>query len=181
MTLETQSAFARRLGMHKSHVTRLKQAGRLVMRDGRVVVEDSLQLIADTESAGPAEVANREQHALLRAQRASEDGAHARSNVGLEKQHHQMRKVAAEADLAELERDRRAGELAEVQAIRGAISDIAARIRAHHEGLADLYAPEFTAILDQGEMHAAIEEMIATLQESVAHEIAQLPDKLNAA
>lgn len=43
MTLETRAAFARRIGVNKSTITRAAQAGRLVLRDGLVDVEASLQ------------------------------------------------------------------------------------------------------------------------------------------
>lgn len=43
MTRETQTQFAARIGVNKSRITRLKQAGRLVMSDGGMVeVEGSL-------------------------------------------------------------------------------------------------------------------------------------------
>lgn len=42
--IETKSAFARRIGIHKSNVTRAAQAGRIVlMPDGRVNVEASIE------------------------------------------------------------------------------------------------------------------------------------------
>lgn len=56
MTLETQSAFARRLGCDRARVTRMKQRGELVGEDGRVMspksglkinVEASLARMAD--------------------------------------------------------------------------------------------------------------------------------------
>lgn len=49
MTRETQTQFAARLGVNKSRVTRLKQAGRLVMSDGGMVeVEPSLARLEAT-------------------------------------------------------------------------------------------------------------------------------------
>lgn len=42
MTLETKAAFARRLGVNKSTITRAAQAGRLVLEGGKVNVERSL-------------------------------------------------------------------------------------------------------------------------------------------
>lgn len=58
MTTATQSEFAAILGKDKSYVTRLKQAGRLVLAaDGRVDVEKSQALIAATADPSRAEVA----------------------------------------------------------------------------------------------------------------------------
>lgn len=42
MTLESKAAFARRIGVNKSTITRAAQAGRLVMREGLVDIEPSL-------------------------------------------------------------------------------------------------------------------------------------------
>lgn len=50
--VETKAAFARRLGVNKSTITRYDQAGRLVLApNGKVKVEESLALIASTKGA----------------------------------------------------------------------------------------------------------------------------------
>lgn len=67
---ETQQQFADRCGKHKSYVTRLKHAGRLVMVGGFVDVERSLALIAETSDPEKIYVAER-----LAAERAAkQDG-----------------------------------------------------------------------------------------------------------
>ena len=44
----TQAAFARHIGVHRSHVTRLRQAGRLAMDGKHVLVDASIARIAQT-------------------------------------------------------------------------------------------------------------------------------------
>lgn len=57
--LESKAAFARRLGIHKSNVTRAAQAGRIVLAsDGRVQVEESLARWQATQG-GRSDVAAR--------------------------------------------------------------------------------------------------------------------------
>lgn len=60
MTILSQAAFARHLGVVKSYVTLLKQQGRLVMTDdGKVDVEASEAKIKATEDPGKSGVAER--------------------------------------------------------------------------------------------------------------------------
>lgn len=59
MTTLNQAKFAAQLGVTKSYVTQLKQAGRLVLTDGLVDVEASLQLMEDTRTPDRAAVAER--------------------------------------------------------------------------------------------------------------------------
>lgn len=65
MTLESKAAFARRLGVNKSTITRAAQAGRLVMEGGEVNIEASLARWHAT-AGGRADVAER--HAAQRGQ-----------------------------------------------------------------------------------------------------------------
>ena len=67
----TQSAFSRHLGVDKAHVTRLKQAGRLVIVDGLVDVEASKRRIEQTAGTRD-DVARR--HAEGRAGRSDQRG-----------------------------------------------------------------------------------------------------------
>lgn len=65
MTTATQAEYAAMLGKDKSYVTRLKQAGRLVLSDGGLVdVEASNKRITDTSDPGKGRVVER--HAAAR-------------------------------------------------------------------------------------------------------------------
>jgi hypothetical protein len=80
MTRESKSAFARRLGVSKSYVSReLAQSGRLVMADGLVDVEASLARIDATKDPNRADVAQR--HAAARDAKRLADAALAKANA----------------------------------------------------------------------------------------------------
>lgn len=70
----SQSDFARDIGVARSRVTALKQAGRLVLDDkGRVMVEESKARIAETADPNRDDVARR--HAANRASAGNAPGA----------------------------------------------------------------------------------------------------------
>lgn len=71
---ESKAAFARRLGVHRSYVTRAAQAGQLVLEGDLVVIADSIVRLKATKG-GRADVAAR--HA---AQRGSPMPEHVRDN-----------------------------------------------------------------------------------------------------
>lgn len=65
MTAEMrQSEFAALLGVSRAFVSQLKKSGRLVIKDGKVLVRESLELLRDTGSADKTGVSAR--HALER-------------------------------------------------------------------------------------------------------------------
>ena len=158
MTLESQAAFARRIGKDRSHVTRLKQAGRLVMRDGRIVVEDSLRRLEATESPLPRDAANRERLADARETKNATDetlvAAAQRQKLA------QADKMENEAAIAKLERQRLEGSLVAIDDVVHGAATVSATIRTTLEALADRYAPEWSAISDSAQLHARIEEAI---------------------
>ena len=118
----TQVQFAAIIGCDKSHVTRLKQAGRLVMvgegRDARVDVEASKRRIAETEG-GREDVAAR--HATAKGQEARKPDE---SRVSA-----QTRKEMAQADVAEMERDVMRGKLVDRDQVEAALADAVAFAR----------------------------------------------------
>jgi hypothetical protein len=70
-TIESRSEFARRLGVHRSQVTRWAQKGRLVeTATGRVLVKESLARLEATEGGRPDATA-----CSLIARRAMSDSA----------------------------------------------------------------------------------------------------------
>jgi len=64
MSRESKSAFARRLGVDPAHVTRMAQAGRLVVVDGQIEVEASLARMEATKDPNRDDV--RQRHAKAR-------------------------------------------------------------------------------------------------------------------
>ena len=150
----TQAEFARLLGRDKAHVTRLKQAGRLVM-DGKLVrVEESRSRIAATGGQRP-DVAER--HAVARgatdwAAAGAGLAARAEAQQAIEEARtvgdwrdlrvkSEARRMQAQADREEMERDRLAGDLIDREDAARAMRDIGAAVRAAMENYADQVAP----------------------------------------
>jgi hypothetical protein len=175
MNLETQAAFARRIGKNRAHVTRLKQSGRLVMQGKRVVVDESLALLEATESPLPRDVAKREALAAERAERTTADQPLA--DIGRKKHEAQYRKLKAEADKAEMERDRLAGSLVEVDGVIAAANDMAAVVRNGLEILPDRHAPEVFGAADVTQARALLREAVELVAEDMARELEGLADR----
>lgn len=132
---ERQAAFARRINRHKAYVTRLKQAGRLVMRGDLVVVQASIDKIAATASPEPRDQAAADAHALQRAQRAAQPAPPLDNlaDVGLEHKRHAARKAKADADIAELQALAAQRKLIEADTVVNVVLGLARALR-------DLYA-----------------------------------------
>ena len=64
MSRESKSAFARRIGVDRAHVTRMAQQGRLVVIDGQIEVEASLARMEATKDPNRDDV--RQRHAKAR-------------------------------------------------------------------------------------------------------------------
>lgn len=189
MRVESQAQFARRLGKDRSYVTRLKQAGRLVMRDGKVVVDESLQRLEATESPLPRDIAKREAMADYRAQR--DDAGEASAShlfdadapepleaIGRRIKAAQARKLAADADRAEIERSRLEGSLCETAAVITAGMAIGAAVREAFESLADRHAPELAATTDPTQVHARLTEAAELALQDLSRELQGLPARL---
>lgn len=174
MTLETQAEFARRIGRDKSHITRLKQSGRLVMREGKVAVDESLRLIDDTESPKARDQANRERLAALREASASESAQEpgsALAEAGRRLKIAQADKAEHEARMVALERARLEGALVAVEDVHNVAIDIASAARASLENLADRYAPELVVAREIDQVHAILSEAIDTVLGELSRKI----------
>lgn len=177
---ESLSAFAARIKRTPSYITRLKQAGRLVLTDdGSVLVEASLKRIQETADPNRTDV--RQRWDKYRAQPPEEgeegddeaDDASASHN-GPTFQAERRRKMRADADLAEMERDRLAGLLVKTAAVRAAGTEAGTVIRAALENLPDQLAPMLAPITDEEKLRA----FLADHMESVLAELAQRIDTI---
>lgn len=155
----TQADFARRIGVDRAHVTRLKQAGRLVMAHGRVLVDESVARIEATGGIRP-DVADR--HAERRkARQRAETGADEPMSLGAARDllaRSKARREAALAEKEEIERDRIAGELVARADAERAMRDLGAAVRAALDCYADQVAPLVAPIGDLNEVHAVLAE-----------------------
>lgn len=163
MTAETQSDFARRLGVAKSYITKLKQEGRVVMTDdGKVDVEASLKKLG--ELASPS--AHHRAHALqLEEARTTPktpppDPA-AREN--LETLNLRLKKAEAdkrehEADISRMDREQKAGTLLAKEDVDFALDHFGATLRGLLENYADRLAPVIQPLQTLEETHAALSD-----------------------
>ncbi len=168
----SKSAFARAQGWSPGYVTKLKQHGRLVLdADGNVQVADTLARIAAT--AGRREdVAQR--HAATRGGQSARPGAPSAYGGTESRADAQGRKEAAQADLAEMERDRMRGNLIPKEAVDAAMRFVGATIFA----LLDNFPGQNAAILtpvssvDETEalLAAACRDMQTALGEAIARQ-----------
>lgn len=185
MTLETQAAFARRLNKDRAHVTRLKKAGRLVMRGKLVAVDETLQRLEATESPLARDQASRERFAAQRAAQAAEGGKNADAvqvddsleAIGLEMKRNQSRKIAAEAEIAQMERDKMAGTLVDAAELGAAILALGAKVRGALEGIPDRQAAELAAAVEPSQVHALLSEAVGVVLAEFARECKRLAER----
>lgn len=196
MTLENQSQFARRLGHDKAYITRLKQAGRLVMENDLVNVEASLARIQATQGDRP-QVA--EFHAEQREQKRAADSGVPDGQAGLSAIHgrtghaagrqeipsisghdlsldkarrvraiSEARIKTAQADQEEMARDKMAGNLIAREDVDFVLRDFGATLSSLLENLADRLAPIVYPLTTLSETHTAIREMAEETQLEMA-------------
>jgi phage terminase Nu1 subunit (DNA packaging protein) len=131
----TRAEFARLLQRDASWISRLEAADRLVIdsADEMILVAESLALIEDTRG-DRADVAER--NAELRSEATDPDSTRRRARADAE-----LRIKRAEADRAEMERDRVAGSLIDREDAGYAMRDIGAAIRMNLENFPAQCAP----------------------------------------
>jgi phage terminase Nu1 subunit (DNA packaging protein) len=191
----TQAQFARLMEVDRSHVTRLKQHGRLVLTDaGLVDVEASRQKILDT-SGGRDDVAAR--WAAQRGMEVAEGqpptdrrptastrgngGNNAETTGGTAESRidAQARKEAAAADLLEMEREQKRGNLIPKEDVDAALKAMGAAVRSAMEIFPDQVAPIVAPVPDLEEVHSllaqACRDVLAGIEHSLARYQAELP------
>lgn len=143
--LMTQAAFSRHIGKTRGYVTQLKTHGRLVMTaDGkRVMVAESMQLIADTEDPNRVDV--KERHAQARTQGVgtadtldAPDYDENTPKLGKAK----AKEAHYKALQAEIAYKKEVGELVDKQEMQAAVSDCVLVFKQGIENLPHLVAPE---------------------------------------
>jgi hypothetical protein len=185
MTRETQSAFARRIGRAKSWITQLKEAGRLVMdnESGLVEVEASIARIAETENPARSGVAER--HAE---HRQRQDTPHGNTStpgtpppmekIGQQYKYWQAVKMKADAEQAQMDRDRKANDLVPRDAANFAMDDLSAGVRGRLENIPDRWAPVLAPLSTLDELRAALIEMVEDELRAMAEQQRKRADEL---
>lgn len=185
MILETQAQFARRLHKDRAHVTRLKQAGRLVLAaDGRVDVEASLARIDATRgarfdvearfAAQRAESLPLELPAPDTAPESAQDPTAIRidlDEIGRRTRHAQMLEREAVARIREREEQEQAGLLIRRAAVVKAASDAVAIILNAAETLPDRVAPLLLNLNDPVRIRALLRDEVEQLLATVSQQL----------
>ena len=168
--LVTQAEFARLLGINsRSYITKLKADGRLVMNGDQVDVEASRLRIIETADPNRDDVVIR--WARERGQTSAligdspEETSYASARA---------RKEKAQADMAEMERDKRRGQLLDRAAVEAAFEDILTTMRQALEQHASRVAPQLVgldldkirALLKQ-ETHASLKELVGNFNKAI--------------
>ena len=192
----TQAEFAAAQGWHRSTVTRLKQAGRLVMQGRMVEVAASVARIEETGGmrfdVAERHAANRAQPGTQLAQPEAEktaqaplagagegtgsgDGAIAApasgSGTGERRSDAQARKEAALADLAEMDVQQKRGNLIPKDDVDAALRSFATSVRARLDVLPDQLAPLLAPVADLDEIHALLAEHCRSILAAVADDM----------
>lgn len=167
MNLVTQKEFADLIGCHKSHITRLKQQGRIVLTDdGLVDVVASKLRISETEG-GRGDV---------KARHAAEKGQES-TKTDEKRVDAQSRKESAQADMAEMERDQMLGKLVEREQVEVALADLVAFARQGvenqpHRVAAQLVGKDFDQIM--AILKQDIVEMMSDMHKEAGKRLAEL-------
>ncbi len=196
--LMKQAAFAAAQGWNRSTVTRLKQAGRLVMEGPLVDPVASLVRIRDT---GGMRFDVAERHAAQRdGNGGSKNGADATAGqgeggdkgageiaplaagggLGERRIDAQARKESAAADLLEMELAQKRGQLIPKDDVDQALKAFAAATRARLDVLADQLAPILAPVADLGEAHALLAEHARLVLAGIADDMARAAAALGA-
>lgn len=195
MTVLSQKDFATAIGRDKSYITRLKQAGHLVMtEDGRVDVEPSLErLQASTgnTAAGRAHLDRWDEYRRRNAPQPPATGTQPggtgdaggmdlltgdlSTKLGLKTKAENLRKLTADADRAQMERDVMRGKLIDRDEV---LADMATAVGVIHNaviGVEDRLAPLLGVPDDElTRIRALIRDEMEYLLATVARELGQL-------
>jgi len=182
MTTEHRAAFARRLKVNKSTVTRAIKAGRLVLaEDGSIEVEASLIRWNETRG-GRDDVAAR--HAANRGAEIPEvqpgeekrttgatDGATPPQRLTETRSDATARKESLAADLLEMEKAKLQGNLIPREDVDRALKAFATSTRSRLDVLADQLAPVVAPVIAMDEVHALLSEYFRGVLAGIADDM----------
>lgn len=159
-----QSEFARMQGVDKAHISRLKEAGRLVMveQDGKQLVDVAASRALIEKTSSPSHAGN-----------GSNSGAAAKMSPSAAFNEAKARKETALAEQAEMEAAKMRGSLVNAEEVRLFAADLGASFRAALEVLPDRLAPELVAMQDVEAVRGALVESFEQLLHDIASKIEQ--------
>lgn len=199
MTHETRADFARRMGWNKSSVTRAVESGRVVLENGLVNVEASLEKINALASPYAHHRAHAQQLAESRQQKITPAAVEAAlramappekpveplpAGESIEELNRRLKKAEAdkrehEADMARMERETMAGNLIAREDVEFALDDFGATLRSLMDNLADRLAPVVHPLQTIEETHAAINEAAQDVLQTMHEQLARRAQERN--
>lgn len=181
----TKAEFARRLGCRRSYVSQLASQGRLVLTDDGKRVWDAASRQRLAETADPAKVAVAQRHAEARGAAlpletsADEEsggempaGAPLGDEAGYAQwraRHERSKALAAERELA-----LSMAELLVASEVQRAVASAFASIRVRLEALPDVIAAEVSAMRDESQVRARLQDEMETVLAHASRELEQL-------
>lgn len=201
MTHETRADFARRMGWNKSSVTRAAQDGRVVIENGLVNVEASLEKINALASPYAHHRAHAQQLAESRQQKITPAAVQAAlramapppektaeplpAGESIEELNRRLKKADAdkrehEAEMARMERETMAGNLIAREDVEFALDDFGATLRSLMDNLADRLAPVVHPLQTIEETHAAINEAAQDVLQTMHEQLARRAEERKA-
>ena len=162
MATMTQADFAREIGVGRSRVHALKEAGRLVMVGDRVDVEASKERLAATRNSTPDNQAP--------AKVSAGDTAPAEEAVTPRRVDADARLAHAKAEMAEIDLAERRGELLRKDDITATVVDIVTTLRARLESLPAQLGPQVAAVSDEAICTAMIADHVEAALAELSHQ-----------
>lgn len=169
MSLMSQADFARHINKTPGYITQMKDAGRLVMQGRMVNVEESITLLAETQSPERASVTDR--HATEREQKQA--GVTLDDITGKAGSAYQQARAMKEkygAMQAKIAYEKEVGTLLVASEVKLAVADGDAIIRNRLESLPDMLAPQLAAESDEQKIRSMlmdqVEHMLSELSRS---------------
>ena len=195
----TQAEFARRLGVSRAHITRLKQAGRLVMDGKRVLPAASTQRMRETADPNRDDLVRR--HAAYRAARGGvEPGSGDANGSGTKGADSATRFPDAALDRAgatytqaravkeryaalqaKADYERSIASLVDIVDVRNAAKSIGTSIRVTLENLPDELAPELAVTANMEQTHAVLVERMEAVLETISAQTTRYINRLGGA
>lgn len=179
----SQAEFARLLGVDRSHVTRLKKAGRLVMTtDGKVDVAESRARIAATADPNRDDVAAR--HAASRETKVSPretappSPAQPEDKVGNSYLAARAVKEKYLALDAKIDYEKKVGNLIPKEDVDAALRAMGAAVRSAMEIFPDQVAPLVAPVLDIEEVHSVLAQACRDALAGIEHALARYQAEL---
>lgn len=170
MTLETQAQFAKRLRRDRSYVTRLKHAGRLVMVDGLVDVEASMERLESTRGHRyDVEERNAAERTAQTDTTSPDPDQLGIDEIGRRTRLAQMQQHEATARIRQREEQEQAGVLVRRASVHKALTDASQVILNAAETLPDRLTPLLLGVSDPNHVRSVLRGEV----ESLLHQISE--------